>query len=481
MLWEMRKLINCHLNTLLFVGAIALVAPNMVLAENANSIGAQSSVKSNPPSLQDNSGAIANLEPMRSLSLSICFDKADQYNREIASAQWNVPIAKAGIKLAGAIPNPQFMLQTGFGNSFQYIFDGQTQQYALTEEIQTAGKRTKKIELAKANYGLAELQLDALRFDVHNRVRRAYAELAAAEAYEALIESQRKVGLELLQIAQKRFDAGKAPRSEVLQANLNVLQYDTQRNQAQGRLQQASAALTQMIGEEPKQVEVIDVDDNGLFKLSTEKTDIVPTPSKEMPPIDALLATTDDARPDLKAAKQLIFVNEKALTLAKTKKIPDLFLGGGGTYSTFTRNQPAGLSATGNWVGTGAFFNVTVENPLFYQYQGEVAQATANLRQSQRQVDLLRTQISANTVTAYNEAHVARSNIFEFQKNLLPTAAKVARLARRRYEVGASDLATAIVAQQQYQMTLSNYFDSVVAYQTAWADLEKAIGVPLRM
>jgi outer membrane protein, heavy metal efflux system len=63
---------------------------------------------------------------------------------------------------------------------------------------------------------------------------------------------------------------------------------------------------------------------------------------------------------------------------------------------------------------------------------------------------------------------------------LLPTASQVARIARRGYEVGATDLASAIVAQQQYQQILSNYFDAVVAYQTAWADLEKAVGLPLK-
>ena len=59
-------------------------------------------------------------------------------------------------------------------------------------------------------------------------------------------------------------------------------------------------------------------------------------------------------------------------------------------------------------------------------------------------------------------------------------AAQVAKLARRGYEVGKTDLATAIIAQQQYQQTLSNYFNAVVAYQNAWADLEKAVGIPLR-
>ena len=79
----------------------------------------------------------------------------------------------------------------------------------MTEDLQTAGKRGKKIDLARANEALSELQLDALKFDVHNRVRRAYAELAAAEAYEALIESQRAVGMKILNIAQKALRSGK--------------------------------------------------------------------------------------------------------------------------------------------------------------------------------------------------------------------------------------------------------------------------------
>jgi cobalt-zinc-cadmium efflux system outer membrane protein len=425
-------------------------------------------------------GVVKSPEPTRSISLSTCFDLSDRLNKEITSAKWNLPILKAAITAAGAVPNPQFQLQAGFGDSFRFLFTGQTQQYGLVQQFQTAGKRTKKIEVARANYGLSELQLDALRFDVHNRVRRAYAELAAAEAYEALIEAQRAVGLKLSDIAGKRYEAGKAAHSEVSQAELNVLQYDTQRNSAQGRLEQASAALAQLIGERPNQVEVIDVDDNGIFKLSAEKTEIVPSPLRTPPPLDQLLTVAQDSRPDVKVAQQLVFVNRHAFALAQTRKVPDMFFGIGGTYATFARNQPPGLNSTGNWIGTGIFTSLTFETPVFYQYQGEVAQARASLRQSERQVDLTRAQIAADVATAYSSVLVARANIIEFQNNLLPTASQVATIARRGYQVGATDLATAIVAQQQYQQILSNYFDSVVAYQNAWADLEKAVGVPLR-
>jgi cobalt-zinc-cadmium efflux system outer membrane protein len=471
---QYRKVCNRRLITAYFVLTLLASGIPNVLAAEINSPALGTSVPVDP-------GLVISPSPSRNFSLAACFDKADQENKEIVSARWNLTLAKAGIRSAGAIPNPTFILQTGFGPSFTQLYTGQTQLVGLQEQFLTAGKRSKRIDLAHANYGLAELQLEALVFDVHNRVRRAYAELAASEAYEALVESQRVVGFKLLSIAQRRFDAGKAPKSEVLQANLNVVQFDTQRNQAQGRLQQASAALSLIIGEKPERIEVIDVDDNGLFKLSAERTEIVPSPSRSLPALSGLLSTAYGARPDLLAANEQVVVSRRALTLARAQRFPDLFVGSGYTFSTFAKSQPAALVPQPNWLGEGVQLTVTTENPVFYQHQGEIQQALGNLRLSERQVDLLKSRIATDIVVGYNEVSVARANIFLFQRDLLPTAADVARLARRGYEVGQTDLARAIIAQQQYQQTLSSYFDAVVAYQNAWADMEKAVGVPLRL
>jgi len=458
-------------------GALIALSSLMFMAPYAMAAQTDANQASNSPML--NAGVVTSPSPTRTIGLSTCFDKADQNNREIISGRWNVRIAQAGIKIASAIPNPQFNAQLGFGPAFTQLFTGQTQQIGWFQQFQTAGKRTKKIELARANAELVELQLETLRFSVHNRIRRAYAELAAAEAYEALIESQRAVGVKLVAIAQKRFDAGKAAKSEVLQANLNVLQFDTQRNQAQGRLQQATAALSLLLGERPEQIEVIDVDDNGLFKLSAEKTEIVPAPTRSLPPLEQVLPAAYESRPDWKAAQQQIFVNRKAVALAQSQRVPDLYVGSGYVFTTFSRSQPAVL-ASNPPQQSGVFLNVTVEEPIFYQHQGQIRQAIATWRQSERQLDLLQAQITTDVITSYNSVSIARANIFQFQNELIPTAADVARIARRGYEVGATSLADAIVAQQQYQQTLSSYFDSVVAYQNAWSDLEKAVGAPLQ-
>jgi outer membrane protein, heavy metal efflux system len=417
----------------------------------------------------------------RVLSLKASFEQAYENNKELIAATYNVPIAKAGIQIAGAIPNPEFTFLYGFGPAFTVILAGNPQQFGWQEQLQTAGKRTKQINLARANYTLAELQVAAVLFDIHNRVRRAYAELTAAEAYAQLIKAQKQIALELSTITEKRYQAGKAPKTEVLQAELGVLQFDTQFNQARARLEQATAALSLLIGEIPTQTEVIDVDDNGIFKLSAQHTDLVPSPDKNLPALEQLLPVAYKERPDLKVAIQQAFSDRRALTVARAQRIPNLALDCGYQFTTFKSKQPFNLFPGFTPNSPGCYLNASAEAPIFYQYQGETRQAKETWLQDFDQIEQAKAQVANDIVTAYESVTVSRANIAKFQRQLIPAATQVAKLARLRYQVGKGDLASAILAKQQYQQILSSYFDAVVAYQNAWADLEKAMGVPLQL
>lgn len=442
-----------------------------------------SSISASAPSTSSSAttGSSGADSKLRTLSLRASFDKAAENNKEVIAAKYNVPISRAAVQIASNLPNPRFSLLYGFGPAFTIILAGNPQQFGWQQQIQTAGKRSKNISVARCNLGVAELQVASTLFDVHNRVRRAYAELAAAEAYEDLIYSQRKIATELLRVSQRRFDAGKAAKSELLQAELGVNQFQIQLNQASVRLQQASVGLASIIGETPRNLEVIDVDDNGIFKISAANTDLVPPPERSMPSLQSLLPQAYSQRPDLRVAIQQAYADRKALTSAKALRVPDLFVDTGYQFSTFKKHQPYNLFSGNVPNQPGMYINANFELPIFYQHQGEVKQATATWLQDQDQIEQLETQIALDSVTAYEAAVSARINISKFQTELIPKAAEVARIARRRYEVGKTDLATAIIATQQYQQILTSYFDSVVNYQNAWADLEKALGAPLQL
>lgn len=422
-----------------------------------------------------------NIDQDKVLSLRASFDQAYENNKEFIAAKYNIDIAKAGIKIAKAIQNPQFSFLYGFGPAFTVILAGNPQQFGWAEQIETAGKRTKLINLARANYSLAELQVAATLFDIHNRVRRAYAELAAAEAYLQLIQAQKQIAFDLYNIADKRFQSGKAPKSESLQAQLGVIQFDSQLNQAKARLQQASASLTLLTGEIPEKVEVIDVDDNGLFRLSAQHSDLVPAPEKELPTLEQLLPVAYRERPDLKIAIQQAYVDRKALTVAKSQRIPNLTVDVGYQFTTFKPVQPYNLYPYRVPNSPGCYLNLVGELPIFYQYQGEVKQAQETWLQDFDQSEQVKAQVCNDIITSYESVIVCRANIAKFQKQLIPAATQVARMARLRYAIGKGDLASAILAKQQYQQILVSYFDAVVSYQNAWADLEKAMGVPLQL
>ncbi len=314
---------------------------------------------------------------------------------------------------------------------------------------------------------LSEYQLSDLRYDVRSAVRKGYAELAAAEANIDLVENQRALVQRLGEIAQKRYKAGLSEEVETLQAGLALDQFETLRNSALTRLRQASIQLDYLLGY--KSDRDLDVEDNGLFKLSLARTELVPPPNEPIPPLEQLLAEAYRERPDLKSANQQVITSRYAVSLAKAQAVPDVLIGSGWAFSTYKKS-------TGARQQEGVYLNMNMDVPIFYQHQGEIAAAKSANKQAQLQAAAMSARVDVDVRAAYSAIAAARANLAHYQKVLIPRALGMVRKAQDSYENGKSDLSNAVVAQQQFQQTFSTYFDTVVAYQTAWADLETAVG-----
>lgn len=401
------------------------------------------------------------------ISLSEAFKLAHVQNPSVVSAVKNIDVAKAQIKTAGARPNPQIAIQYGFGTPYTEVISGNTQQIGANQLFETGGKRGARLRYARANYILAEYQLADLRYDVRSAVRKAYAELAAAEANAELVENQRTLVVRLSQIAEKKVKDGKAQPVEALQAKLALGGFETLRNSALARLRQASIQLDYLLGYSSERD--LDVEDNGLFKLSMKRTELVPPPDEPIAPLSQLLASAFLDRPDLKAARQQVIAANRAVELQKRQAIPDILIGSGWVFSTYKKSTLVRQQE-------GAYLNVNMDLPVFYRRQGEIASAKATMSQSQLQAIAMASRVEVDVRAAYAALASARANIAHYQKDLIPLALDVVRKAQDSYENDKSDVGSAIVAQQQYQQTFSTYFDTVVAYQNAWADLETAVG-----
>ena len=402
------------------------------------------------------------------LSLSEAFSKANAQNPQLKAAERNLDLSKGDITIAGATPNPQIQTQYGFGAAYSEA--GNIQQALLAQTVELGGKRDARINVANAQYQVTNLQLNALRWDIHNQVRRAYAELAAAEANAQLVDTQVALVDQLVQITRKRVEAGVAPEAELLQAKLARTQLDAQQAQAKGRIQNARIQLNGLFGEPPEANTV--VSDKGLFNLSVTKTELAPSPQSTLPPVEAIVKQAYAQRLDLKANIQQQEVARSQLRLIDALRTPDLQLGLGYVFTTFTNANPQ---------TSGVLTTVGVTLPIFYNQNGEAAKAKATLEQTGLQIETSRRQIATNIHVAYQTLSVARENIIKYQNRILSDAEEVQKLAQESYQVGKTGLASVILAQQSVQQVRLGYLDAIVAYQGAWADLESAVGVPLNL
>src|SRR5262249_54348237 len=125
---------------------------------------------------------------------------------------------------------------------------------------------------------------------------------------------------------------------------------------------------------------------------------------------------------------------------------------------------------------TAVYMTLNQETPLTNWQQGNIYQYRATKKQLQFQTESQRNQVVSDVSSAYNNLLAAREKIRVNQSRLLRDSNEVARLARRSYQVGQSDITATLQALQENVQTRSSYLQAVSAYASAYTDLEVAVG-----
>jgi outer membrane protein TolC len=190
-----------------------------------------------------------------------------------------------------------------------------------------------------------------------------------------------------------------------------------------------------------------------------------------MPPLKDLLERGMENRLELRINAQQVKLAQAQLYVATGNIIPDpTFMIG----SSKANNPPSGPKLSGFW------FTMTIDMPAFSYSQGDITRLKATIKQLHAQQAALNNQITAEISGAYSNLLIARNRIKAYQERLLNESEEIARLARRSYEVGQSDITATLAAQQSNIYTRVQYLEAVQGYQQAFTDLEQSIGEPLQ-
>jgi cobalt-zinc-cadmium efflux system outer membrane protein len=305
-------------------------------------------------------------------------------------------------------------------------------------------------------------------------VRRAYTELVIAVEAQRTLTELYELTERLLLVSGKRFQAGDVPELDVLRAQLATSQADVDRNVGRQRIIRARQQLNIILGRDtqgnigvPRLPEFLGLQAN---QLKIIRHGIIPDFNQAVPQLQYYTDIALENRYEIKSLALQKTVNKWNFRNAVGQAIPDLNVSFG---SSEENNLPSGPNLTAQ------FLTINAEIPISNTNQGDIAKFKATGRQLNYQLAAQRNQVLADVSSAYNNLLAARERIRVYQEHVLRDSNEVARLSRRSYEVGQSDINSTLLAQQANVQIRQAYLDAVTNYQGAYTDLEQACGRPL--
>jgi len=375
------------------------------------------------------------------LTLTDALQRAVDRNSAIAAARLARPVKAAGVGVASERLNPEI--------NFEWSRETPRQAIGAVFPIELGGKRSARINLANASVSTAEAELNRLIASVRADVRHAYFAAVAANRRLTIAEELRGLATRARDAAQARFKAGDVAEIDVVQADLALADVDNDASAARGEVIATRAALNALIGEQPDSVIALADDFGGT----------------ELPTATVAVAQAFAGNAELAVLDKQIAEQQMRLALAKTAKKPDLSVGSALTYDAEPEFS----------VGWRLNFGVTV--PLFTQHTAGVQLEDFELTRLEAERTAARIRIGADVIVAVAHATAAREQLERFQNESLPRVQTLERMAQDSYSSGETTLVELLQALQQARNVRQRGLQAGLDFQSAMADLERAIGV----
>jgi cobalt-zinc-cadmium efflux system outer membrane protein len=379
--------------------------------------------------------------PNNPFTLQAALAAAEQNNRTLIAARLGRAADLAGIDVAKQRPNPEASFEAGR--------DTPHEAFSVGVPLEFGGKRARRIDLANATLARTTAGIAVQALDVRRAVRVAYFELVAAAGRLQVTTDLRGFAERTRNAARDRFESGAAPRLEALQAELALAQADNEQEAARGRLDAARAELNTLIGRPPD----APGDPSDSFDGGTLPAD---------------LAAAVAASPDIIAIDREIDETIARARLAQTLRTPDTTVSGGMLFDSppdFTYGWKAGVAIT---------------LPIFTRHTADVRVESARVVQLRAEREARVTELTGQATAAAARARAARQRYLRYRDEIVPQAATVESMAEDSYRSGQTGLSAFLQALQAAREVRLLATDAGLEYQSALADLERALGGSIR-
>ena len=386
-----------------------------------------------------------------------------------AAVRAQFAIARANYPAATQAPNPILFLDRGLAAE-------QVNRLGPDFTWDPPWKLIFRLLIAKRMVAQSKIDLMTQIWSLRHDARAAYIELVVAQETQKTLIQLYELNARLLTVSEKRYQAGDVPQLDVLKAKLSAASSEVDVGVGAKRVTRARQQLNILMGrppEGPVSVPALPAytSEKPRVELRAEKSDILPDFSRPVPPLKDFINIAFAHRLELQSLAMQVKVNNANLAGAYGNVIPD---------PNFTTGKSTAGNPNAGPKLTAVFMTLSQELPISNTNQGAIWQYKATGNQLKYQILAQRNQILADVSSAYNNLLAARKKLKVYQDRLLSDSNEVARLARRSYESGQSDITATLQALQANVQVRNAYLDAVNSYGSAFTDLEFAVGKPLQ-
>jgi len=407
--------------------------------------------------------ALAQTTGLTSITLDEAIQMALQHNHNMLAMVTTIQQSQAEEVTQNLRPNP-----TLFGD-WEYlplgspakqnpgIYSGQsTNDYlknntegdlGLSYLIERGGKRHDRLQAQKDITAQTRSLVADNGRGLTFQVATLFYNVQLAESTLALAEKDLKSFQETVDISEHQYQAGGLSENDYLMIKLQLLQFESDLEQAQLARVQALSDLRQLLGYESVSQ---NYDVAGPFEYQPVKGNLEDLQLKAL-----------QNRPDLRAAQQGVTAANSQLTLQKAIAQQDVTVQA--NYSHVN-----GLNA--------ATLYGSIPLPIFNRNQGEIARARFAIIQAQELEKATNGQALTDVYDAYQGLRTNDKVVLLYISKYLDAATRSRDISEYAYRRGGTSLLNFLDAERSYRATELAYRQALASYLLALEQLRQAVG-----
>jgi cobalt-zinc-cadmium efflux system outer membrane protein len=382
-------------------------------------------------------------------------------NGELQALRQERGVCEAALTRAGLYPNPVLEAEGTTGELTGSPAEN-TLSVGISQEILTAGKRSKRLLAAEKELEGFDRQIDDAARRLAAEVKTAFYDLLLAQKKVELAERSHELSQRLVDVARLRFEAGDIPELEVNLSRVEASRSEARKAGAQGEITPAKAKLLLLMGLSPE--------DEARITGSLEGEAMS---GKTLVELKALALSS---RPDfaaLAAEKAKVEAEER---LARAERMPNLTAG-----IAYQRENTAIDVAGEEFKDLDNLISLSLSMPipLFDRNQGGIREAAARKASAAARTVFTRQSVEREVEAAHARLAAAEKTLLLYAIGIVPQLEENLKLVQEAYQVGEVGILTVIEEQKKFFEVNEGYLNALHARQTARIELEKAVGVNL--